>query len=138
MISAEASSQIRQCRDRMNALYNKPVFDEWVVVTLQAGAPSLAFYEGPRIEQFRQRFLDDIVPLRQELEGRHLAVGDFAFVLEATGTAYDACVRLGGTTYLLCNHTTRSMAEIRQDPRWLAAQKAFVELTEKFRADPLA
>ncbi|HEY0947047.1 MAG TPA: hypothetical protein VGD81_17325 [Opitutaceae bacterium] len=138
MILAEASSFIRQCRDRMHALYNKPVFDEWIVVTLQPGAPVLSFYEGPRVEQFRQRFLDDVAPLRQELEGRHLSVGDFAFVLDATGTAYDACVRLGGASYLLCNHTTRSMAEIRQDPLWLAAQKVFVELTEKFRADPLA
>lgn len=138
MILADASSFIRQCRDRMHALYNKPVFDEWAVVTLQPGAPTLAFYEGPRIEQFRQRFLDDIVPLRQELEGRHLAVGDFAFVPDATGTAYDACVRLGGASYLLCNHTARSMSVIRKDPLWLAAQKVFVDLTEKFRADPLA
>jgi hypothetical protein len=29
------------------------------------------------------------------------------------------------------------MAEIRKDPRWLQAQKAFVELSNKFRADPL-
>ena len=138
MILAEATSLIRQCRDRMNALYNKPIFDEWAVLTLQPRAPTLAFYDGPRIEQFRQRFLDDIAPLRQELEGRHLAVGDFAFVLEATGTSYDACVRLGSASYLLCNHTARTMSEIRQDPRWLAAQKAFVELTEKFRHDPVA
>jgi hypothetical protein len=29
------------------------------------------------------------------------------------------------------------MAQIRQSPNWLAAQKPFVELSEKIRADPL-
>jgi hypothetical protein len=29
------------------------------------------------------------------------------------------------------------MAQIRQNPNWIEAQKPFVELSERFRADPL-
>ena len=45
---------------------------------------------------------------------------------------------LGPAAYLFCNHTTKSMTDIRRDPRWLAAQEPFVELSAKFRSDPLA
>ena len=46
-------------------------------------------------------------------------------------------MKIGATSYLVCNHTTRAMAEIRSDPKWLKAQPVFVELSDKFRADPL-
>ena len=66
-----------------------------------------------------------------------MAVGDFEFVHDGHGTHFDACIRLGRAGYLFCNHTTKSMTDIRQDRLWLAAQKPFVELSAKFRADPL-
>ncbi len=137
MKPAEALSRIRQHRDRMHALYQSPVFDEWAVIAPVAGAPALVAYEGPRADAFRQEFLDDVAPLMTELAGQHLPVGGFAFAAEAKGTRFDACVRLGPQAYLLCNHTRRTMAEIRADPRWLNAQKPFVELTEVFRHDPV-
>jgi hypothetical protein len=71
------------------------------------------------------------------MTGKRLAAGDFEFAPEAAGTHFDVCLRLGATGYLIGNHTGKSMAEIRKDPRWLQAQKAFVELSNKFRADPL-
>jgi hypothetical protein len=71
------------------------------------------------------------------MTGKQLAIGDFEFAPDAAGTHFDACLRLGAASYLICNHTTKSMAQIRQSPNWLAAQKPFVELSEKFRADPL-
>ena len=46
-------------------------------------------------------------------------------------------IRLGPAAYLFCNHTTKSMQDIRRDPKWLAAQEPFVELSSKFRDDPL-
>lgn len=121
----------------MDALYREVVFDEWVVVALSGRRVEVVFYAGPRTAALRAQFVDDVQPLREELEGRRLDVGGFVFSLQAAGTAFDACVRLGAGTYLLCNHTARSMDEIRARPRWLEAQKAFVQLTETFHADPV-
>ena len=122
---------------RMDALYNKPVFDEWVLFKLAKEQGVILAYSGPRAESYQKRFKDDILPLRAELEQRQLAVGDFAFVDDATSTRFDACIRLGPAAYLFCNHTTKTMDDIRRDQRWLAAQEPFVELCAMFRADPL-
>jgi hypothetical protein len=132
-----AESLITTALGRMNALYSQTVFDEWVVLSLQAGRGGILAYHGPRAESYQRRFAADIEPLRVEMEGTHLTVGDFEFAPAAAGTRFDACLRIGQASYLICNHTGKSMAEIRQDPRWLHAQKPFVELSGKFRADPL-
>jgi len=122
---------------RMATAYGKPVFDEWLVVALRAASGSIRTYQGPRADSFHKEFGEDTGPLRAEMEGKQLAVGDFEFAPEAAGTRFDACIRIGQTSYLLCNNTAKSMAEIRRDPHWLRAQKPFVELSGKFRADPL-
>lgn len=121
---------------RMDALYKRPVFDEWAVLSSVAKLGVVA-YSGPRVESFRQNLPADVEPLRTIVAGRPFAVGDFEFAPEADGTRYDACMKLGETVYLVCNHTARAMAEIRRDPKWLKAQGVFFELSEKFRADPL-
>lgn len=121
----------------MLALYGQEVFDEWSLVRATPEGVALAAYEGPRVEQFRARFPSDTHALRTALLDQPLAVGQFVFALTAEGTAYDACVRAGPGSYLLFNHTRRTMEDIRRDPRWLQAQRAFVELTESFHADPL-
>ncbi len=137
MKSSDALVRIRQCRERMHALYQQIVFDEWAVVALPAGAPAMVAYEGPRAEEFRRQFLADIAPLASELTGTQLPVGGFAFASGAKGTRFDACVRLGAQAYLILNHTARTMEDIRADPRWLRAQKPFAELAEAFTTDPL-
>ncbi len=63
--------------------------------------------------------------------------GDFEFATDAAGTHYDVCMQIGPASFLVCNHTSRAMAEIRRDPQWLKAQAIFFNLSEKFRADPL-
>lgn len=132
-----ANSLITAALGRMNALYNRTVFDEWVVVSLQADGGSILAYRGPRAESYRRQFAADVGPLRAEMAGKRFDVGDFEFAPAATGTRFDVCLRIGETSYLIGNHTGKSMAEIREDARWLQAQKAFVELSNKFRADPL-
>lgn len=122
---------------RMNKLFNKPVFDEWVLVKLATEQGAILAYSGPRAETYQRVFKDDIVLLRAELESRHLAVGDFAFVAAAAGTRFDSCIKLGPAAYLFCNNTTRDMADIRQDPLWLEAQVPFVQLSQRFVTDPL-
>lgn len=133
---AAARQQIQSSFARMDALYLRPLFDEWAILSLAAQQGILA-YVGPRAETFRKTFPDDVEPLRALIAGRQFAPGEFEFAHEAGGTRYDACLKIGDTSYLVCNHTTKGMAEIRRDPKWLNAQSAFFELCEKFRADPL-
>ena len=134
---ADARTAIIHALGRMTALYQKPVFDEWVLVKMASEHGAILAYQGPRAESYQRKFKEDIVPLRAELDQRHMSVGDFAFVQDAKGTRFDACLRLGLGSYLFCNNVAMSMNEIRQDPRWLEAQKPFVDLSTKFRTDPL-
>jgi hypothetical protein len=46
-------------------------------------------------------------------------------------------VVLGGGCILVANNVAAAMTDIRKHPAWLKAQVPFVEMTEKFRADPL-
>ena len=135
---AEARSAITLALGRMTALYHTPVFDEWVLFNLTTNQNVILGYEGPRAESYQRKFKEDIGPLSAELNQRKMAVGDFAFAPDAKGTGFDACIRLGPAGYLFCNNTTKSMTDIRQNPQWLAAQKPFADLSEKFRDDPLA
>ncbi|GAB5561204.1 MAG: hypothetical protein SynsKO_28510 [Synoicihabitans sp.] len=121
----------------MNAASGAVVFDEWAVIALTKAGAKLVAYEGPRIEQFRTRFKADIRPLQIEMEGRQLSVGDFAFAQAATGTAYDACVRIGPVVYLWWNHTRATIDDLRESGAWLPAQKQFADLCEGFRNDPV-
>lgn len=132
-----ASKNIELCRERMDALYHTPVFDEWVIVSFSRGKTDILAYVGPRAETFAKEFHRDSGPLFAEMQGKHYSAGDFEFVSQAHGSRFDACVCLGETIYLLCNNTQGSMGELRADARWREAQKPFVDLTEKFRADPL-
>jgi hypothetical protein len=95
-------------------------------------------YSGSRPDIFRRTLLEDTAPLRAASAGRKFATGDFEFAAGAAGTRYDALMMLGPTSYLICNHTGKSLDEIRADPNWLKAQAVFFELGEKFRNDPLS
>ena len=132
---AAARTHIAAALARMTAAYGQPVFDELAV--LGVGGHGVLAYIGPRPERFRREMPADAVPLRAEAAGQPSGVGDLVFALEAGGTRYDAFMRLGPTSYLVCNHTTKSMADIRANPSWLKAQSSLFELGEKFRADPL-
>lgn len=134
---ATAGKHIKACRDRMDALYLKPVFDEWVLLRFDQDGVNILSYTGPRCERFKKQMHGDSAPLFAEMGGKHYGIGDFEFVDQGDGSKFDACVRLGESTYLLCNNTYGSMAELRLDPRWREAQKPFVNMTEKFRMDPL-
>ena len=134
---AAARSAIIPALGRMNVLFNKPLFDEWMLVKLAAEQGAILAYSGPRAETYQRKFKEDILPLRSALEQQKLGVGDFAFVHDATGTRFDACIRLGPAAYLFCNHTEKSMEEIRANPLWREAQAPFAKLSELFGTDPL-
>jgi hypothetical protein len=133
-----AAAHLTQCRERMDTLYQKPVFDEWALIAFTNGAVEVLWYHGPRAEEFAKKLHADVAPLYTAMEGRHYDIGDFEFVQDAKGSRFDACIRAGTTSYVLCNNTYGTMAEIRADPRWREAQKPFVQLTEEFRMDALS
>jgi hypothetical protein len=134
---ATARRHIQTCLERMRSAYLKPVFDEWAVLSLPGKLPGVIAYSGPRAETFLHNLTDDAEPLRARAAGREFAEGDIEFAPDATGTRYDAFVKIGPISYLVLNHSTKTMTEIRADAKWLLAQPALFELTEKFRADPL-
>jgi hypothetical protein len=134
----QASALIKNCSDRMNAMYGKTVFDEWVVVSRAGGKGKILSYVGPRQQDFQKNFISDAGELRPTLFRQDLGVGDFEFARFGSGTHFEAFMVVGNQTYLICNNTGESMEGISKDTRWLNAQVPFLELTEKFRKDPLA
>ena len=133
----DARTAITAALVRMNAAYAETVFDEWVLVSIKAERGTILAYTGPRTDSYKQTFTVDIQPLRAEIANQNLAVGDFAFAQSATGTKHDACLRTGETSFLFCNHTAKTIADIRANPLWLEAQKPFVQLSDLFRANPV-
>ena len=132
-----ARRHIQNAFERMRASYLKPVFDEWAVLSLAPKNGGVLAYNGPRADAFRRAISEDAEPLRARTAGKQFADGDIEFVQDAADTRYDAFVKLGPASYLILNHTTRTMTEIRADAKWLGAQAILFELSEKFRADPL-
>ena len=132
-----ARQNIEVSVDRMRACYLQPVFDEWAILSLSAKAGGVVAYQGPRPDAFRRNLSKDAEPLRRITAGKKFSEGDIEFVPDAADTHYDAFMKVGPSSYLILNHTVKTMTEIRADAKWLAAQAALFELSEKFRADPL-
>ena len=132
-----ARRHIQTCVDRMRAVYQQPVFDEWAILAVPAKTGGIVAYWGPRPERFRQQLPQDAEPLRARAAGRDFADGDLEFVPDAADTRYDAFMKIGAQSYLVLNHTVKTMNEIRADTKWLGAQAVLFELSEKFRSDPL-
>ncbi len=137
MTLSQSLEQVKRCAKNMDARYGKTVFDEWAVVSFQSGKERIVAYQGPRKEHFQKNFVDDLGILRADLLTTKHQAGHFDFARHAVGTRFEAYVCVGEELYLLCNNTQSSMNEITKDGRWLDAQKAFAELTDRFRDDPL-
>jgi len=135
---SEATNLIQTCTNKMNARYEKIVFDEWAIVSLAGRKARLLAYYGPRKEGFQRNFLKDAGCLRAPLLRVEHEPGDFEFAHDGVGTGYEAFTVLGAGVYLIWNNTVLSMAGISKEPRWLAAQVPFVDLTDTFRADPVS
>jgi hypothetical protein len=137
MTLAQSIDEIKRCTSTMDARYGNVFFDEWAIVSLSHGHERIVAYHGLRKEHFQKNFVNDLGALRAELLTTKHTPGHFDFARNAVGTGFESFVCVGDELYLLCSNTQSSMNEITQDPRWLEAQKAFAELTERFRADPL-
>jgi hypothetical protein len=128
---------IQKCAAQMHAHYDKPVFDEWAILSMTKGKGQLLAYIGGRKEEFKKNFAVDAGPLKSAfLDGQYNA-GDFEFARHGVGTGFESFLVLGNDVYLVCNNTAESMDGISKDPKWLLAQIPFVEMSEQFRTDPL-
>jgi len=134
----QATELIKLCAEQMNARYKQVVFDEWAIISLAARKGRVLTYIGPRKEGFQKNFRTDARELREGLLNDKYSVGDFEFARHGVGPAFEAFMVAGQGIYLICNNTVQSMDGITKDPLWLGAQVPFVELSDKFRADPLA
>ncbi len=134
----EAINHIKACAQEMDTLYGRIVFDEWALVSLAENKARVLAYIGPRNDVFLQNFVKDLGALRAELLTEQYGTGDFAFARHGTGTDFESFLVLGRALYLICNNTRESMETIAKNPRWLAAQVPFAELSERVRANPLA
>ena len=133
----EATRQIRSCGQKMNDLYGKVVFDEWVIISLAQQKARILFYVGPRNDDFLKNFANDLGALRTELAHARHGVGDFEFTRHGVGTLFEAFLVLGEGIYLICNNTTNSMDGITKNGHWIEAQIPFVELSDKIRSNPV-
>ena len=133
-----ARRSIQVTIERMRASYLKPVFDEWAILSLGSKSSGVVAYQGARADAFRRKLPEDAEPLRKITVGKSFVEGDLEFVPDAADTHYDAFMKIGPSSYLVLNHTVKTMTEIRADAKWLNAQAALFELSEKFRTDPLA
>jgi hypothetical protein len=138
MTLEEAIKLTRSCNEQMAARYQKPVFDEWAIVSLADNKGHLLSYTGPRKEDFQKNFVTDAGTLRAGLMKDDQTVGDFEFSRHSVGTGFEAFLVAGRGIFLICNNTQRTMDEIARDPLWLNAQVPFVEMSDKFRDNPLA
>ena len=134
----QARLQIKQCAAQMNARYKAVVFDEWALVSIAKGKLRVLEYAGSRASDFRKQFLSDAGALRAGLlTGKH-EPGYFEFAHTAVGTSFESFMAVGDGMYLIWNNTAKSMDNIVEDPRWLAAQVPFAELSARFSVSPIA
>ena len=132
-----ARRSIHATFERMRVAYRQPVFDEWAILSVPAASGGVVAYAGPRPDAFKVNLARDAEPLRAAAAGRKFSEGDIEFVPDAKDTHYDAFMKIGAASYLVLNHTSKTMTEIRADGKWLAVQSEIFDLSEKFRADPL-
>lgn len=134
----QAISVIETYMSAMDAAYGDEVFDETILVLFREGIPSILNYRGPREVTVSPEFFDDLRGLTADLKNRVYGPGDFEFTREGVGEAFDAFLVLGLRSCLLCNNTVHSTTEITANPAWRKAQRAFVDLGDCFRVDPLS
>ena len=134
----EVNNLIKVCSGQMDNCYGKSVFDEWAVISLIENKARVLAYVGPRNDDFLKNFAKDLGALRAGLLTEDYGPGDFEFARHGTGTGFESFMVLGRALYLICNNTRESMETIAKNPRWLAAQVPFAELSEQVRAHPLA
>lgn len=124
----------------MDSVCKQTVFDEFGIVQLIEKRHYLRWYEGKRRQDYIRMFKDETALLKKESISRFVNrydIGDYEFAHDGVGPQAEAFLVIGDNLFLLCTNTHRSMSEVAANPLWLKAQAAFVEISERFRFDPL-
>lgn len=121
----------------MDDLYGGAVFDEVALVKLAGNRGELLHYTGHRSSDFEAELQRDLHAIQKSLEECREEPGAFDFSFEGEGTAFDAFMTLGADIFLLCNRLDGTTKDITRNPRWLAAQEAFVDLSQRFAVNPV-
>ncbi len=137
MVLEKAIALIEQVNARMDRCFRGVLFDEWTICEVSSDMDRILHYAGTRSETLQSQFVRDLHPLMEELRAGRFEPGHFYFSHEGCGALYDACMCLGGRVFAVFNNTDKSMTEITMDPLWKGAQVHFVDLSERFRVDPL-
>ena len=133
----EALDLIKTYGKKMDSIYGATLFDEWSIISLNGNQGKILAYSGPRREDYQKNFSNDLGALRSDLLRTEHELGDFEFARHGVGTNIEAFVAVGDGVFLTCNNVELSMNDIAASPRWLKAQEVFVELSDKFRRDPV-
>ena len=123
--------------EQMNIAYRETMFDEWLVVDFRQNEGKAIYYSGPRGSEFEGSFAFDIEGFKGLLTTHDYQPGNFEFARLSGSTRYDSVITIGPRIYLICNHTGKSMFQIRQKPTWVTAMLPFLELADRFQRDPL-
>lgn len=134
----QAIAEIESRLDEAEKAYGSVVFDEWLIARLSGEHRQIRHYFGPRTRPTDKEFRADLGPLRAEILSGDYSAGDLEFVRTAEGKAFDAFIVAGMGIYLILNNVRKTVQEITANPKWHGAQVPLVQLSEAFRADPLA
>lgn len=137
MNCTNAAQVIGDALAAMARQYMRPVFDEWVLLTVSDRTVRILAYEGPRPDNYRDEFAEDMRVVAAGLLGTHHNPGDFEFSHEGDGKMYDAFVVAGERVFLALNNTAKSMPQITADPLWRDTQGCFLRLCDSFRCSPV-
>jgi len=129
--------RIQECLERMKILYGEQMFDEWLIIDFREHQGKALYYSGPRSGEFDSKFRSELDGLKGLLAEHDYQPGNFEFARLSVSTRYDAAITIAPRIYLVFNHTTKGMFQIRQNQGWINALVPFLELADKFQRDPL-
>ena len=115
----------------------QPFFNEWMIIATNQEPVALLHYSGRRKKKHKKNIATDMRMLADEIDSGKYSIGHYYFSPNAEGTLYDAFIVIGPNKYAIFNNTELSMPVIAVDPFWIKNQVHFVDLSEKFQADPL-
>lgn len=130
-----AQERIAKTLAAMRSLYRQPVFDEWVIVSVQGGDVDVVSYQGDRENANLHR---DVSSIYDSLTSKAHYPGEFDFTFDGYDELFDAYMAIGTGLFVLFNNTTASTEHITSSPLWRRAQGEFVNLGDAFAANPVS
>jgi len=132
----QANKLIQLCAEQMNARYRKVVFDEWAVISLTDNKGRLLSTWVPGRPGSRKTFSPTRANCGARCSLSSLTRGISSLPATEWGPGLNRSWPWGGIIPDLQQYRPIH-GRYHQDPLWLSAQVPFVDLSERFRNDPL-